>query len=55
MKIQYVNGMRICHMYMGSWIEDDKLFDGHSNLEQRLRPHMLLFFGEERLLCAIRK
>ena len=47
--------MRDRHMQLGSSIEDNRLFSGHSNPEQRSRPRMPLSSGEERLPRADRK
>ena len=47
--------MRDRHMQMGSSTEDNRLFGGHSNPEQRSRPRMPLSSGEERLPRADRK
>ena len=47
--------MRNCHMQMGSCMEDNRLFGGHSNPEQRSKPRILLSSGEERLPHADKK
>lgn len=49
------DSMRNRHMQMGSSIEDNRLFGGHSNPEQRSRPRMPLSSVEERLPRADRK
>ena len=42
-------------MQMESHIEDNRLFDGHGNSKQRLRPQMSLSSDEKRLSHAERK
>ena len=49
------DSMRNRHMQIGSSMEDNRLFGGHSNPEQRSRPRMPLFSVEERLPRADRK
>lgn len=42
-------------MHMRSWIKDNKLFDGHSNPEQRLKLWMTLSSSKKRLPRPIKK